>query len=59
MVACVPFSSISRQRNARAIALTMALSMWRLTGAVVIDLGPAHLGGEIRGSRGLGAARSW
>jgi hypothetical protein len=25
----VPFSSSPRQRNARAIALTMALSMWR------------------------------
>jgi len=29
MVAWVPFSSISRQRNARATALTMALSMRR------------------------------
>jgi hypothetical protein len=35
MVACVPFSSILRERNARAIALTMALSMWRGTGAVL------------------------
>jgi hypothetical protein len=29
IVACVPFSNISRQRNARAIALTMALSIRR------------------------------
>jgi hypothetical protein len=35
MLACVPFSSISRQRNARAIALTMALSIRRHTAAVV------------------------
>ena len=35
MVASSPLSSISRQRNARAIALTMALSMWRQTGAAV------------------------
>src|SRR5678815_3783543 len=32
MVACAPLSSISRQRNARAIALTVALLTCRLTG---------------------------
>jgi hypothetical protein len=35
IVACAPFSSISCQRNALAIALTMALSMWRRAGAKV------------------------
>ena len=33
MVAWVPFSSISRQRNARVIALTTALSVQRLEAA--------------------------
>jgi hypothetical protein len=40
MVACVPFSSISRQRNARAMALTIALSI-RRQGAAQVSVVPS------------------
>ena len=40
MVACLPFSSISRHLNARAIALTMALSI-RREGAAHVSVVPS------------------
>jgi hypothetical protein len=39
-VACVPLSSIARQRNARAIALTMALSI-RRQGVAQVSVAPS------------------
>jgi hypothetical protein len=43
MVACIPFSSISRQQNARAIALTKALSI-RRQGAAQLSGVPSGAG---------------